>query len=61
MKELKQMLVDKLLDEYSEEEAIRSVSEAEIRIKANNIHVTWSNGKTNNYKIKMVKKLVFID
>ena len=61
MKELKQMLVDNLLDEYPLKEAVRDVNEAEIQIKGNDIHVIWSSGKTNNYKIELIQKLVFID
>lgn len=54
------MIVDNLLDEYTLKEAIRDVDEAEIVIKGNTIHVIWSNGKTNDYKIEIVERLVLV-
>ena len=60
MKELKQMIVNNLLDEYNLDDAIRSVDESEIHIKGNNINVVWSNGKTNDYKIEVTESLILI-
>jgi hypothetical protein len=60
MKELKKMIVDNLLDEYPLEEAIRDVEEAEIVIKGSAIHVIWSNGVTNDYKIETIERLVLV-
>lgn len=61
MKELKQMIINDLLSDYGVKAATIQVNEAEIIIKENDITVIWSNGKSNNYKIETVERLVFVD
>ncbi len=57
LKTIKQMVIAELCGEYSLEESIRQVEEAEILVKDDIVNITYSNGVSENFVLITSKKL----